>query len=70
MREGLGGQLHALKHGEPARVLAELRRLRAQETTPAGQAVSAEAREVVASSRAYRAKRREPIRSGAFEAKG
>lgn len=68
--EWLGVQLHELKHGEPETVLAELRRLRDQETTPEGKPVSAEAREMVAGSLAYLEKRREQIRYAVFEANG
>jgi hypothetical protein len=68
--EWLGVQLHELKHGEPQSVLTELGRLRDQETAPEGTPMSAAAREVVAGSLAYLAKRRAQIRYAEFVAQG
>jgi hypothetical protein len=68
--EWLGKQLHELKHGEPEKVLDELRRLRDHGTDAAGRARSEETREIVAGSVAYLEKRREQLRYADFQAQG
>ena len=62
----LAEQLHDLKHGQEAAVLAELGELR-QRAAAAGDSAAAA---VVATSLGYLEKRREQIRYGAFQAQG
>lgn len=65
----IGEQLHELKHGDPEKVLTELRRLRDEPTAVEG-GLSSEAMRVVTESLEYLEKRRDLIRYAEFAAAG
>ncbi len=68
--EWLGVQLHELKHGDPQKVLSELRRLLDRPEAQGESSLSSEVKEVVRSSLEYLEKRQEQIRYAAFIAAG
>lgn len=68
--EWLGNQLHELKHGDPQKVLGELRRLLDEPLGPGGSRLEGEALETVKASLEYLEKRQDQIRYAEFLAAG